>query len=190
MSWSQEARAKIIAGSYQVWGLNCKKVLDIGCGNCVVSQVLKEKLNLELTATDIMDYHKKNIPFRQMEGSLKLPFEDASFDYAMFNCVLHHARDIETLILEGSRVARNLLVFEDKPGCLIKVVDKALNYLYCPKMPPAINFKSQIEWIKLFERTGFDYEIGNIEYPFWYPFKHMAFKLVSKNNTVSGRLRG
>lgn len=189
MSWSQEARAKIIAGSYKIWSLNYKKVLDVGCGNCVVSKALKEMLNLELTGTDIIDYRQEKIPFRQMQDSFKLPFENSSFDYAMFNCVLHHTKDIETLILEGSRVARNLLIFEDNPGFLIKIVDRALNYLYCPKMPPSLNFKSQSEWIKLFESIGFDYEIGDVEYPLWYPFRHMAFKLLNKNavrNSING----
>ncbi len=180
MSWSQQERAKIIAGSYKKWGLNHARVLDVGCGNCVVSNVLKEVLGLELTGTDIIDYRKKNIPFRQMEGNFKLPFEDSSFDYAMFNCVLHHTGDIEALILEAGRAARKLLVFEDKPGFLLKSADKALNYLYCFKMPPAVNFKSQDEWIKLFTRIGFDCETGEVKYPFWYPFRHMVFKLTKK----------
>ena len=180
MSLSQEIRARIIVNCYKDWDIQGKKVLDIGCGNGAVSKVLREELKIDIYGTDIVDYCKVDIFFKQMEVIDKLPFDDLSFDYVMFNDVLHHASDIETLILEGSRVAENLLIFEDQQNFLLSFVDLALNYFYSSKMPCPMNYKTLKEWCLLFNKLGFDYDIGKINYPFWYPFRHMVFRLVKR----------
>jgi len=181
VSWSQKQRAEIIAETYKKWNLKDKKVLDVGCGNGVVSKVLIETLNFDLTGTDILDYRKENIPFKKMETKNKLPFDDNSFQFVMLNDILHHAEDIEKLIIESSRLAPNLLIFEDKESILLKILDVGLNYLYCNKMPVPFNFKTEEEWCLLFKKLGFNYEKAEISYPFWYPLRHMSFKLCKKN---------
>lgn len=180
MSLSQKVRAKIIADCYRGWNIQGKKVLDVGCGNGVVLGVLKEKLGIDIYGTDIINYCKFDIPFKQMSVVDKLPFGNLSFDYVMFNDVLHHAKNIEALILEGSRVAENILIFEDRNSFLTGFIDIALNYFYSSRMPPPLNYKTPQEWRSLFNKLGFSYETRKIMYPFWWPFRHMVFKLERK----------
>ncbi|MDO8527723.1 MAG: class I SAM-dependent methyltransferase [Deltaproteobacteria bacterium] len=179
MSFTQKLRGKLIVQSYKNWGVENKKVLDVGCGNGVVSKVLMEKLHLDLFGTDILDYRKENIPFKKMDPA-RLPFEDASFDYVLFNDVLHHSEYIESLLLEAKRVGKHLLIFEVQDGPVFRIFDVVLNSLYHADMPHPENFKTSEEWSVLFDRLGFHCEKGEVQHPVWYPFKHMAFKLTSK----------
>lgn len=181
MTWSQKQRAKIIAQTYKKWNLKNKKVLDVGCGNGVVSKSLKEILQIDITGTDIIDYRKENILFKLIENKNKLPFEDKSFDFVMLNDILHHSDNIEQILLEAGRISSDILVFEDQESILLKILDVGLNYLYCKNMPIPFNFKTEEEWCNLFEEFGFYYEKTEISYPFWYPLKHLSFKLYKRN---------
>lgn len=185
MSLSQRFRAGIIIKSYRKLNIHAKKVLDVGCGNGVVSQVLKYRLDFNLTGTDIIDYRQVKIPFKLMKNAAVLPFGDFSFDLVMFNDVLHHTKDIEPLLIEGARVAKYMLIFEDKEGPLLRFVDLSLNHFYSPKMPCPFNFKTLEEWRLLFDKLGFAYSIEEVSGPFLYPFRHMAFML--RKNQSDGR---
>ena len=180
MSITQKKRARIIANTYRNWGVEGTKVLDVGCGNGVVSEVLVNELSLNLYGTDIIDYRKTDISFKQMNSVDELPFDDLFFDYVMFNDVLHHSEKIESLILEGKRVAHELLIFEDKQSFLLTIFDVVLNHIYSSRMPVPLSFKTKEEWCLLFDNLGFMWEIGEVSYPFWYPFRHLAFRLVKR----------
>lgn len=111
-----------------------------------------------------------------MKSPDSLPFDDKSFDIVLFCDVLHHIKNPEIMLIEGNRLAsKAILVFEDCESVLLKAVDIGLNYLYCPNMPCPLNFKTQQEWCALFRKLEFRYQILSAVYPFWYPFKHMAF---------------
>lgn len=181
MSFTQKMRAKIIARCYKNWDVGGKNILDVGCGNGVVSKMLEEELDLKVYGTDVIDYRKVNILFKKMDKADRLPFPDLSFDCVMFNDILHHSKNIESLLVEGNRVGKQLLVFEDKQSLLLNIVDKVLNSLYSSnKMPCPLNFKTQKEWCLLFDTLSLDYEISEVHYPLWYPFRHMAFRLTKK----------
>ncbi|MBU1727070.1 MAG: class I SAM-dependent methyltransferase [Candidatus Omnitrophica bacterium] len=177
MKWSKEARAHIISGCYAQWGINNKKVLDVGCGDALVSEIISRDLNLDLHGTDILDYRKKDIKFKVMESPDRLPFESSSFDLVMLNDILHHTQNIEGLILEAKRVGGQILIFEDCESMFLKSIDLVLNYFYCRHMPCPLNFKTEYEWIELFKKLNLNYVSGKPEYPWWYPLRHMVFKL-------------
>ena len=69
-----------------------KKLLDVGCGTCVDSYILKKNYGLDVYSTDI--YRHENVDLFNLnfkEGSiLKLPYENKSFDYVFIHDVLHH----------------------------------------------------------------------------------------------------
>jgi SAM-dependent methyltransferase len=177
MSITQKKRAKIISATYKQWDIAGKRVLDIGCGNGVVTKILARELNLDIWGTDVLDYRKTDLPFKIMPDEMSLPFDDLSFDYVMYNDVLHHVRDPESLIREGKRVGKRLLVFEDRETFLLKIVDIGLNLFYSTQMACPLNFKTREEWCRVFKKAKLGYETGNILYPAWYPFRHEAFIL-------------
>lgn len=179
MSITQKQRAKIIVNSYKNWDLKGKKVLDVGCGNGVVSQVLKDDLDLDLYGTDIIDYCTIDIPFKKMNEKTNLPFKDLFFDYIMFNDVLHHSDDntITSLLIEGKRVANAIIIVEDKKLFFSNVFETTVNYFYSSRMACPSNFKTKQEWLSLFEKLGLNCEESEVIYPLWYPLRHMVFKL-------------
>jgi len=181
MSWTQRRRAEIVGDSYKPWMSEGDKVLDIGCGNGEVSLCLADNLNVEVAGTDIIDYRTPEarlFPFSAMESADRLPFEDGSFDVAMFTDILHHTEDPKKLLLEAKRLARKaVVVFEDCDSWLLRKVDVSLNFHYCSSMPCPLTFKTQDEWCELFRNLEFTVEVGQPKYPFWYPFRHMAFRL-------------
>jgi len=182
MSWSQKQRAKIIAKTYAKLGLYKKKVLDIGCGNGEVSKVIIKILEINIIGCDIENYCNETIPFKQMENITQLPFGDNSFDAVMLNDVLHHCDNIEELLISASKIAPEIYIFEDKESFLLKLLDVGLNHFYCKNMNIPLNFKTEEQWENLFKKLGFLTEKTELNYPFWYPIRHFAFKLVKKES--------
>lgn len=83
-------RARLIAEHYAKWLKPNEKVLDVGCGNGVVTKFLSEDLGVIIEGCDIENYLSKQIKFKIMEKHDELPYDDNSFDAVMFNDVLHH----------------------------------------------------------------------------------------------------
>lgn len=69
-----------------------RKVLDVGGGTGIIAQAMKDLLAIpSVTSVDIEDRFLKtlDIDTAVYDGS-RLPFQDASFDCAVFSNVLHH----------------------------------------------------------------------------------------------------
>jgi len=181
MSWTQKVRASIISRCLSSLNIKGKSVLDVGCGNGIVSQYIQKEYDLDLYATDIHDYLKRfnaNIKFTLMKSKDELPFSDEFVDIVTFCDVLHHMKNIKAILLEGNRVASEaIFIFEDCESALLRFVDIGLNIIYDPNMPCPLNFKTYKEWCTLLKEIGFSFTTLMLEYPFWYPFKHMAFVL-------------
>ncbi len=133
-----------------------RKVLDIGCGNGVVSDEIRGHFGCVLTGTDIMEYLKRDIPFKKMPDIKTLPFQDREFDTGLLIDVLHHVPfDMQLpLVRETRRVCRDVLIFEVKPTLLAKAVDMAVNLIHNAKMPILLTHRTANLWVKLFERDG------------------------------------
>lgn len=181
MEWTLLYRSRIIISAYKNWLHPSQTVLDIGCGNGVVADELHKHFLCKVTGADILDYRKREIPFKIMTGPATLPFNNDEFDICMFNDVLHHCSDQKRLLKEAIRVARSVLIFEMEPIFVTKIADFLINQFHNAHMNMPFTMRTPDEWRAIFEELGFNAEHRKVEKPsFFYPFHHFAFKLMRK----------
>jgi ubiquinone/menaquinone biosynthesis C-methylase UbiE len=90
------------------------KVLDIGCGNGQISAtIVAGRPGIDIKGVDIMKRKEKCfIPVEVFDGE-HIPYDDNSFDTALFVDVLHHIPDPRIILREAARVARKCIVIKD-----------------------------------------------------------------------------
>lgn len=113
-----------------------KSLLDVGCGNGIDSQYLREKYKVDVTSLDIYEHpliEKRNLKF--IKGSiLDIPFSDNSFDYVFLHDVLHHV-DEENQSIELHKTSLTELKRIVKPGGEIFIVEgNRYNPMFYPHM--------------------------------------------------------
>jgi ubiquinone/menaquinone biosynthesis C-methylase UbiE len=175
-------RTKLIVTAYRDWIKKGQKVLDIGCGNGVVSAKLIKDFDIDLTGCDIDKYLTHKIKFVKMKTVGNLPFDDMSFDVAMLNDVLHHTEknNQQNLLNEALRVSKQVAVFEVNPTVLGIIFDFIMNKIHHFRMNIPFTFRTNNEWIRLFIKNDYKYIIKQVQKPFLYPFKHVAYLLTKK----------
>lgn len=176
-------RSRIIIDAYSGWILGSDKVIDIGCGNGVVSEELKKYFKCDIMGVDILDYRRRNIDFKLLDKSGKLPFKDKEFSIGMFNDALHHCGNWETLLCEALRVSEKVLIFEMEPTGIAKALDFIVNMIHNPKMGCAFNLKRIEEWKDYFQKHNLELECRRLKKPsFIYPFKHFSFCIRTRSH--------
>jgi SAM-dependent methyltransferase len=90
------------------------RTLDIGCGNGQISSLIAAaRPSVDITGIDIMKRKEKCfIPVEVFDGE-HIPYDDNSFDTALFVDVLHHIPEPMTILREASRVARKCVIIKD-----------------------------------------------------------------------------
>jgi SAM-dependent methyltransferase len=133
-------------------------VLDVGCGGGLISWNLQQ-LNpgRQFTGIDVVKRNTCMIPYQIYDGDV-LPFAPASFDYVLFVDVLHHAENVERLLAQAKRIARQGIVLKDH------YCESRLDYYTLALMdwfgnaqfgvPLPNSYKSIREWRELFGRLG------------------------------------
>lgn len=153
------------------------KTLDVGAGRCYVAKEIQTKnRGVEVICIDIADFNKTDLKFILYDGK-HIPFKDNSFDTLLLIYVLHHVTNPVELLKESIRVCKgNIIITEDPAGSFLV---KAFDYLYnkyhgvaCP-----FNFKSDIEWIILFNKLGLDivHIQRGVEKEWFSPIEHILF---------------
>lgn len=172
-------RARIISKVYKKWIKSHSTVLDVGCGNGIVTKTLSQSLNIKAYGCDILNYLKINLEFKTMKNFSKLPYKNSSFDYVMFNDVLHHTELDNQIVLikEALRVSRTVLLFEVYPTISGRTADYILNKIHNPKMNIPFTFRTTKNWQQLFRENKIKFEFQKAPKPRFYPFTHIAFKL-------------
>ena len=166
-------RAKMIAKLYAPHMRAGLRVLDVGCGNAVVSKYLIDKFGITLEGTDILEYLEEQICFKKMDKPNVLPYADGSFDTVMFNDVLHHTENIEALLREALRVASKILIFEMGPSGWARFVDRFANVFIHKDMPVPLNFLNKQEWVEVLAELNCKFQVEEMRRPFFgYPIKH------------------
>ncbi|AKM83704.1 hypothetical protein A2422_02400 [Candidatus Woesebacteria bacterium RIFOXYC1_FULL_31_51] len=178
-------RAKLIAKTYKDWIKPKDNVLDIGCGNGVVSLLLKKLLKINITGCDREKYLIRNITYKCMVNDSTLPFNNEVFNVSMFNDVLHHTsyKNQIGLILEALRVSKRVTIFELKPTIICKFLDFTLNKIHNPRMDIPFTYRSEIKWENLFKNNNISYKKKTVKSPIFYPFSHAAY-LLTKTKTL------
>jgi ubiquinone/menaquinone biosynthesis C-methylase UbiE len=183
MEWTLRLRAKHIARSIAPYVTKDSQVLDIGCGNGVVTLELRNLFGFDILGTDVANYLKKGIPFMQMKTATQLDFADQHFDVGLINDVLHHI-DYDNqvkLIQEAARVCKTVLIFDAKPSRLTFFFDKALNRIHNKDMPIPLTFRHLAEWEKAIAATGLTCAGKELERPFvFYPFQNFLLRVAGK----------
>jgi len=88
-------------------------VLDVGCGDGLISAVLhKKRPDIIVQGIDVLPRSQTYIPVEIFDGS-HLPFGDASFDVVLFSDVLHHTADANILLREARRVCKQHVLLKD-----------------------------------------------------------------------------
>jgi ubiquinone/menaquinone biosynthesis C-methylase UbiE len=149
----QYNRTKLIINTYSGWLAEKSKVLDIGCGDGVLTSGLTDKFRLKITGCDVINILQKPMAFALMQKTDKIPFPDKSFDSVMFNDVLHHAsKKVQiSLLKEAIRVSKKtILIMENLPSVRTYVFDYLINKLSHPQMDVPLAFRNKAEWLEIF----------------------------------------
>jgi SAM-dependent methyltransferase len=139
------------------------RVLDVGCGNGLLAQLLKERRpDLTIQGIDVLPQPDSHIPVTIFDGR-KIPFADASFDVVMFVDVLHHTEDGVGLLREAWRVARQCILIKDHPlngflaGPTLRFMDWVANRRYGIALP--YNYWPRQKWLATFEQLGLTVQV-------------------------------
>ena len=144
------------------------KVLDFGCGNGLVGQLLHDRKGLKVEGCDVVVYKGKdvNIPVHKFDGyHLEVP--DGTFETGYANSVLHHDIDPNKAIEEISRVvSKRFILIEDTLQGETEE-EKALHakklfiddYIYNRLLvdgdiPVPAQYRTSAQWVELFSALG------------------------------------
>ncbi len=131
------------------------KILDAGCGNCLITQSLRQK-GFDCTPLDVDNLSIIDEVQPVVYDGLSIPFEDKSFDVALLLTVLHHTPDPIPVLEECARVSKKIIITED-------IYSNRLQQYLTYAMDTIVNFghsqmtyqnKSDEEWKTAFEHSG------------------------------------
>lgn len=91
------------------------KVIDLGCGNGSLLELLRDKKNAATSGMEISDSaveicRKKKLDVIKGPIDTALPFGDDSFDYAICNVTIQMVSYPEVLLKEMKRISRNQII--------------------------------------------------------------------------------
>ena len=132
------------------------EVLDVGCGDGLVADVLKRiSPGLIISGVDVIVRSSTYIPVTSFDGRT-LPYEDGSFDFVMFVDTLHHTTDPTILLREAARAARVGIVIKDHilegflSGATLRFMDWVGNARHHVSLP--YNYWSRSRWLDVFKQ--------------------------------------
>ncbi len=105
-------RATDLVGRIEPYLKPGDQVLDIGCGNCNISEVLQSR-GTAVVPVDVQNGSFVETITPMIYDGRTLPFRDDQFDVGLLITVLHHTPDPEKIVREAMRVCRRLIVVED-----------------------------------------------------------------------------
>lgn len=158
-----------------------EKILDIGCGNGLVSLYLQKK-DFDITALDVANLaYSPEIKVIVYKGE-NIPFAENHFDTALLLTVLHHTDAPEKVLKEAARVAKKIVIIEDIyenhfQQYLTYFIDTLVNFGFSNM---TYQNKSDKAWQQLFANMSL--QIENVSYKrVLFFFKQATYFLKKKN---------
>ena len=133
-------------------------VLDIGSGDgSIDALIMSKRSDVRIAGVDVLIRPETKVPTRQFDGR-HIPFNDRSFDVAMFVDVLHHTDCSQDLLREANRVSKQGVLIKDHflNGALSKTILRFMDYVgnahHAVRLP--YNYISPEEWTVLYRTAG------------------------------------
>ena len=133
-------------------------VLDVGCGNGFIAHHLGAILGKPVVGIDVMPETSATIDYRRYDGR-RFPVANSSIDAVLLCYVLHHARDVQLMLNEVSRVLRDdglAIIYEDIPR---SPADQALCWTHSLRWQNRTgrcSFRNELQWRALFKTLGWE----------------------------------
>lgn len=106
-------RAKMLARRIIPYIGSSHTLLDIGCGNMLISKYIWSDTHVDVTGIDVISMNGTDLPHRLFDG-VTIPFKGHSFGVSLLIGVLHHAKRPLALLREAKRVtSHRIIIFED-----------------------------------------------------------------------------
>lgn len=141
------------------------RILDVGCDDGVLSYMLiKKNHSLAIEGVDIQSHRSAKIPRKIYDGK-KIPYKDKQFDIIMAVDVLHHTRDIGSLLKEMKRVTKKYVLIKDQvcndplAFLILAFSDWLTNAPFGVKC--AYNYPSWNKWENYFNQLGLRVEYAS-----------------------------
>lgn len=164
-----ENRAKIIASQVTPHPRDIReKTIDYGAGDGQVTQILHDRLGLDIEGVDVRLYKAPNVtvPIKLFDGS-HAEVEDGAYEAGLLTNVLHHEKNNEKILDELDRIVRRkVVILETVPvGEIEDDMEKDKNrtfmndYLYNrlfhnADVPVAGTYETPKKWIDRFTQHG------------------------------------
>ena len=140
-----------------------EKILDLGAGDGLLAQEIKDNLDKEVILVDVMDYNYTNLPLILYKQGEKVPLDDECVDTTILYTVLHHANDPEYLLGEATRVTKQCLIIKEAyvDEESIRITNSFFDWFYNrvigdEDINVPLNFLKVKEWEDLLNSYGFD----------------------------------
>ena len=134
------------------------RVLDVGCGDGLIDQLLLERRpGLQIAGVETLVGPGARIPVTPFDGT-RLPLDSKSWDTVMFCVVLHHADDAIGMLREAARVARHSVIIKDHfaEGVLARPVLRLMDFV--GNAPHGVtlpyNYFDRGQWASAYQAAG------------------------------------
>jgi SAM-dependent methyltransferase len=132
------------------------RVLDVGAGDGSMGRSIQRlRPDVSVSGIDVFVRAETAYEVKLFDGE-RVPFDDDSFDAAVFVDVLHHTKDPLTLLLEAARVARVVVIKDHlRAGLLAEETLSAMDWVGNARHGVVLpyNYWNRLQWDAAFERA-------------------------------------
>ncbi|MDP2342384.1 MAG: class I SAM-dependent methyltransferase [Deltaproteobacteria bacterium] len=133
------------------------RILDVGAGDGSMGRAISRlRPDVSVFGIDVFVRPDTAYEVKPFDGE-RIPYDDSSFDVAVFVDVLHHTKDPLTLLLEAARVARVVVIKDHlRAGLLAEETLSAMDWVGNARHGVVLpyNYWNRLQWDAAFERAG------------------------------------